>query len=40
MIANDQELLRAGFRALLEAEEDIAVVGEASWSFSPMSLGW
>jgi DNA-binding NarL/FixJ family response regulator len=30
LIADDQELVRAGFRALLEAEEDIEVVGEAA----------
>jgi DNA-binding NarL/FixJ family response regulator len=30
LIADDQELVRAGFRALLNAEEDIEVVGEAA----------
>ena len=30
LIADDQALVRAGFRALLEAEEDIEVVGEAA----------
>ncbi|MET0932814.1 MAG: response regulator transcription factor [Mycetocola sp.] len=30
VIADDQQLIRAGFRALLEAEPDIDVVGEAS----------
>ena len=30
MIADDQALVRAGFRALLESEPDIEVVGEAS----------
>lgn len=30
LIADDQELVRAGFRALLDAEEDIEVVGEAA----------
>jgi DNA-binding NarL/FixJ family response regulator len=30
VIADDQALVRAGFRALLDAETDIAVVGEAS----------
>ncbi len=29
LIADDQALVRAGFRALLEAEDDIEVVGEA-----------
>ena len=30
LIVDDQELVRAGFRALLDAEEDIEVVGEAA----------
>jgi DNA-binding NarL/FixJ family response regulator len=30
VLADDQALVRAGFRALLDAEQDIAVVGEAS----------
>ncbi len=30
LIADDQALVRAGFRMVLEAEDDIAVVGEAS----------
>jgi DNA-binding NarL/FixJ family response regulator len=30
LVADDQALVRAGFRALLDAEPDIAVVGEAS----------
>jgi DNA-binding NarL/FixJ family response regulator len=30
LLADDQALLRAGFRMLLEASEDISVVGEAS----------
>ena len=30
LIADDQELLRAGFRKLLDAEDDISVVGEAA----------
>ncbi|WP_417233383.1 response regulator transcription factor [Arthrobacter sp.] len=30
LLADDQALIRAGFRALLDAEEDLEVVGEAS----------
>jgi len=30
LLADDQSLMRAGFRALLEAEDDLAVVGEAA----------
>jgi DNA-binding NarL/FixJ family response regulator len=30
LLADDQTLIRAGFRALLEAEDDIEVVGEAA----------
>ena len=30
LIADDQALVRAGFRMVLEAEEDIAVIGEAA----------
>lgn len=30
LLADDQHLIRAGFRALLEAEDDIDVVGEAA----------
>src|SRR5262249_9817634 len=30
LIADDQALVRAGFRALLDAQDDITVVGEAS----------
>ena len=29
VIADDQHLVRAGFRMILEAEDDLAVVGEA-----------
>ncbi len=29
-LADDQELVRAGFAALLDAEDDIEVVGEAA----------
>ena len=30
VLADDQELVRAGFAALLDAEDDIEVVGEAA----------
>ena len=30
MIADDQALVRAGFRMILDAEDDIEVVGEAT----------
>ncbi|HTA10904.1 MAG TPA: DNA-binding response regulator, partial [Streptosporangiaceae bacterium] len=30
LLADDQSLVRAGFTALLEARDDIEVVGEAS----------
>ena len=30
VLVDDQALLRAGFRALLDAEDDIEVVGEAA----------
>ena len=30
LIADDQALVRAGFRMILEAEEDMEVVGEAA----------
>jgi DNA-binding NarL/FixJ family response regulator len=30
LLADDQALMRAGFRALLDAEDDLAVVGEAA----------
>jgi DNA-binding NarL/FixJ family response regulator len=30
VVADDQQLIRAGFRSLLDAEEDITVVGEAA----------
>ncbi len=38
LIADDQELVRAGFRALLDAEDDIEVVGEAADGASAVSL--
>jgi DNA-binding NarL/FixJ family response regulator len=30
LIADDQALVRAGFRMILDAEDDLEVVGEAS----------
>ena len=30
LIADDQSLVRAGFRMILEAEDDVEVVGEAA----------
>ncbi|MBV9096301.1 MAG: DNA-binding response regulator, partial [Streptosporangiaceae bacterium] len=30
IIADDQQLVRAGFRKIIEAEDDLAVVAEAS----------
>ena len=38
VIADSQALMRAGFRALLEAEEDITVVGEAADGTQAMAL--
>ena len=38
LIADDQELVRAGFRALLDAEDDIEVVAEAADGASAVSL--
>jgi DNA-binding NarL/FixJ family response regulator len=38
LIVDDQGLVRAGFRALLEAEDDIEVVGEASEGQSALRL--
>ena len=38
LIVDDQGLVRAGFRALLEAEDDIEVVGEASDGQSAVRL--
>ncbi len=37
-IADDQQLIRAGFRSLLEAEPDIEVVGEAGTGAEAVSL--
>lgn len=38
LLADDQHLVRAGFRALLEAEEGIEVVGEASTGRDAVAL--
>ena len=38
LLADDQALVRAGFRALLDAEADVEVVGEAADGV--MSSGW
>ena len=38
LIADDQELVRAGFRALLDAEDDIEVVGEAADGVTAITL--
>ena len=37
-IADDQQLIRAGFRSLLEAEADIEIVGEAGTGAEALSL--
>jgi DNA-binding NarL/FixJ family response regulator len=38
VLADDQSLVRAGFRALLDAEDDISVVGEASNGDEALSM--
>jgi DNA-binding NarL/FixJ family response regulator len=38
LIADDQELVRTGFRMILEAEEDIEVVGEATNGLEAVAL--
>jgi DNA-binding NarL/FixJ family response regulator len=38
LLADDQALVRAGFRALLDAQEDIAVVGEAADGHEAVNL--
>lgn len=38
VLADDQQLIRAGFRALLEAEDDIDVVGEAATGTDVVAL--
>jgi DNA-binding NarL/FixJ family response regulator len=39
LVADDQQLLRAGFRVILEAEEDIEVVGEAVDGVEAVAMG-
>ena len=39
VLADDQALMRMGFRMVLEAEEDITVVGEASDGTSALAQG-
>ena len=38
LLADDQRLVRAGFRALLDAEPDIEVIGEASTGTQAVAL--
>ena len=38
VIADDQQLIRAGFRMILAAEPDIEVVGEAATGAEAVSL--
>ena len=38
LLADDQALVRAGFRALLDAQDDMAVVGEAADGFDAVRL--
>ena len=38
LVADDQQLLRAGFRVILEAEPDISVVGEAADGVAAVEL--
>jgi DNA-binding NarL/FixJ family response regulator len=40
LIADDQALVRAGFRAILEAEDDLEVVGEAAGGREAVALAW
>ena len=35
LIADDQALVRAGFRMILDAEDDLEVVGEATTGSTP-----
>jgi DNA-binding NarL/FixJ family response regulator len=38
LLADDQNLIRAGFRALLDAEDDLEVVGEAADGYEAVAL--
>ena len=38
LIADDQALVRAGFRAILEAEDDLEVIGEAAGGREAIAL--
>ena len=40
LLADDQALVRAGFRALLDAQDDIQVVGEAGTGDEAVRLAW
>ena len=40
LLADDQALVRAGFQALLDAQEDIEVVGEANDGEEAVRLAW
>ena len=39
VIADDQQLVRAGFRVLLDAEDEVEVVGEAGDGAAALELG-
>ncbi len=38
VLVDDQELLRTGFRMILDAQQDMAVVGEAGDGLSALEL--
>lgn len=38
LLADDQELVRSGFSALIDAEEDMQVVGEAGTGLEAVEL--
>jgi DNA-binding NarL/FixJ family response regulator len=39
LVADDQALVRAGFRAILEAQEDLEVIGEAADGAEAITIG-